>query len=123
MILSRSNRLSVSQNEIEDSGWIDARGAVTEARIANNVMSNVTIGIRLRADASGYLLINNLIDSTVVDIRLDGSGNTIVATDFSTTVDDRGDNRLVGTLARTVNPELQAQLDQLDQNDDEIIIF
>ena len=87
---------------------------------ANNTVRDALRGIRLRPGATGFRVVNNDIVSQQVDVLLDGTSfeNTIISTDFVTTVTDNGtDNKLVGTLAMINNPgvpeDVLAKLEEL----------
>ena len=129
-------KLSAAQNEIDGAfvglfGTFDPRvdGPAFGNSFTNNTVSNSLFGTIIDCESTGYTAVNNEFQgSFLVDVLLDGTSpggecapfglgdshdNTIVATDFVTTVLDFGvDNHLVGTLAMTNNPGVPDDLRQ-----------
>jgi parallel beta-helix repeat protein len=92
-------------------GYGDSPGT----RIANNTIFDSGTGVYLE-EASNFTLVNNEFwASWWVDVHLLASShdNTVIATDFHTTVYDEGyDNKLIGTLAMIYNPGISDEVRQ-----------
>jgi len=121
IIVSRGNGNSVFHNRVSAVfDGIRGRNTSPNTLFANNTVRDALRGIRLLPGATGFRVVNNDIVSQQVDVLLDGTSfeNTIISTDFVTTVTDNGtDNKLVGTLAMINNPgvpeDVLAKLEEL----------
>ena len=119
--MEAENKATVMHNVVSGGnagvyGYGDSPGT----RIANNTIVESGTGAYLDADdleePSNFTLVNNEFwDSEWVDVFLDdlSHDNTVIATDFQTTVIDFGyDNKLIGTLAMIDNPGISDEVRQ-----------
>lgn len=117
-------KASVHSNEVlRTVAGIAARDAAPGATVSNNRLNRHTVGLFFDSGASGLTALNNRFEaSSVSNVFFTPASfeNTVIATDFETTVVDLGrDNRLLGTLAMIHNPglpdEVRRKLEELRQ--------
>jgi parallel beta-helix repeat protein len=121
LLVQAENKATVMHNVIRGGnagvfGWGDSPGT----RIANNTIFDSGTGAYLHnedlEENSNFTLANNEFwNSGWVDVYLGdlSHDNTVIATDFETTVIDDGyDNRLIGTLAMIHNPGISEEVRQ-----------
>jgi hypothetical protein len=106
-------------NVIEDTFYgvnVDGPTTMRGSSVASNEITRSFIGVMVEQGANGFVLNNNeIVDSRHAAVLLGkdpvwangphSHDNTVVVTDFVTTVADYGiDNKIVGALARTTRP-------------------